>query len=102
MRTEEAYTELSVQLARIEAKVDKILSVLVKSDEVDSSLSFTPDITYTSDVIKAKDEALNRLVKIYEDTKQEDSFNNPNPPKSVLDAAYNPPPVFNAQITETI
>lgn len=28
MRTEEAYTELSVQLARIEAKVDKILAVL--------------------------------------------------------------------------
>jgi hypothetical protein len=69
MRTEEAYTELSVQLARIEAKVDKILAVLgndktsldVVFDEnsiffnrpprtiFDTPLPVTPDIVYTKE-----------------------------------------------------
>lgn len=99
MKTKEAYTELSVQLARIEAKVDKILSVLVRADEVDT---FAPDIIYTSDINRAKGEALNRLAKIYGVIEAEDSFNNPNPPKSILDAVDNPPPIFNAHVTETV
>lgn len=142
MKIEEAYTELSVQLARIEAKVDKILSVFVGTKDADSNLSIPPDIIYTSDVTRAKGEALDRLVKIYGIDKQkcifdsipledrnkpmgiccpcskcratslasafndglslEDAFNNPNAPKSILDAVDNPPPILNAHITETI
>jgi len=97
MRTEEAYTELSVQLARIEAKVDKILEKEHFTFELDKitkaidsgTLSF-PQGLERRECIK------NTLLEL------EDAFNNPNLAKSILDAVDNPLPVFNAHITETI
>jgi hypothetical protein len=147
MKTEEAYTELSVQLARIEAKIDKILSELEYEQVVEyqeiaipRKSKQSPDYLQKEFLEKAAQDVMVSLQKKIDKQKcifdsipledrnkpmgiccpcskcratslasafnnglgLEDAFNNPNAPKSIVDAVDNPLPVFNAHITETV